>query len=498
MKYMFFYDETEHSRKINYETVTANNYYDNFITGIVGWKAEDDECISDRYLAFESKYDYRKKDGELKSQTMKVKDFRLGFASLNNHTIELYEDLVSLFDEKIIIYFSVFSKIEYVISQLFVNYHNSMFVDVDYMKYSIIKAINVYRPQNVIEAIYKEPQIFVKELRSFLEDRIIKNQANTALKEHENQAFQEILLLLEDTEVPETLDWSYFAPFDGFKKLLTEMNVNEYQLVIDREGKESHTLNSAIDAGLENVTEEDSKDYVGIRMADLLVGLISRLMQSLKKALIGEYKNGNIKKTLLDAGWFALNQRQLDLYKKLHWLICENNNYWYKSFSGIYSDDLVAFVTLLQFKNRFSDANAIFNSKIEMQPEYYNTFVCESLNQHYKIMKNKLPIVPIPEDDKDYFYNQRGAMVYKDISKQSMLPLCRGQNEFYVLSVGFSKNGTPLVTIAENDKPICYRLPGDYTEWAKDVIGRTNTGERLFPSKVEFSLIGGRYFVDIL
>ena len=50
MKYIFFYDETEHSRKINYETVTANNYYDNFITGIVGWKAEDDECISDRYL----------------------------------------------------------------------------------------------------------------------------------------------------------------------------------------------------------------------------------------------------------------------------------------------------------------------------------------------------------------------------------------------------------------------------------------------------------------
>ena len=68
MKYIFFYDETEHSRKINYETVTANNYYDNFITGIVGWKAEDDKCISDRYLAFESKYDYRKKDGELKSQ----------------------------------------------------------------------------------------------------------------------------------------------------------------------------------------------------------------------------------------------------------------------------------------------------------------------------------------------------------------------------------------------------------------------------------------------
>ena len=152
----------------------------------------------------------------------------------------------------------MFSKIEYVINQLFVNYHSSMFIDVDYMKYSIIKAINIYRPQKVIEAIYKEPQIFVKELRSFLEDRIINNQANNTLKEHENQAFEEVLILLEDTEVPETLDWSYFAPFDGFKKLLTEMNIYEYQLMIDREGKESHTLNSAIDVGLVNVTEEDS------------------------------------------------------------------------------------------------------------------------------------------------------------------------------------------------------------------------------------------------
>ena len=497
-KNIFFYDETEHSRKINYKTVTADNYYDNFITAIVGWKAEEDECISDRYLAFESKYAYRKKDGELKSQTMKAKDFRLGFASLNNHTIAFYEELVSLFDEKIMIYFSVFSKIEYVISQLFVNYHNTMSVEVDYMKYSIIKAINVYQPQNVIEAVYKHPQIFVKELRSFLKDRIIKNQANTTLKLYENQAFEKILILLQDTEIPETLDWSYFASFDGFKKLLTEMNINEYQLVIDREGKESHTLNSAMDAGLKNVTEGDSKDYVGIRMADLLVGLISRLMQSLKKSLTGKYEAGNVKKILLDSGWFALNQRQLDLYKKIYWVICENNHCWYKAISGIYSDDLVAFIALLQFMNHFSDADEIRNKKIEMQPEYYNAFVCENLNEHYETMRNKLPINPILEGDKNYFYNQRGAIVYKDISNQTMLPLYSGQNEFYVLSVGFLQNGTPLITIAENDKPICYRLPEDYGEWVMSVVEMANMGERLFPAKVVFSLIDGRYLADIL
>ena len=131
MKHVFFYDETEHSRKNNYETVTATNYHDNFITGIVGWKIEENKYVSDRYVAFESKYDYRKKDGELKSQTMKTKDFRLGFASLNSHTIGFYEDLISLFDKKVIIYFSVSSKIEYIISQLFINYHNSVLVNID-------------------------------------------------------------------------------------------------------------------------------------------------------------------------------------------------------------------------------------------------------------------------------------------------------------------------------------------------------------------------------
>ena len=148
--------------------------------------------------------------------------------------------------------------------------------------------------------------------------------------------------------------------------------------------------------------------------------------------------------------------------------------------------------------NHFSDADEIRNKKIEMQPEYYNAFVCENLNEHYEIMRNKLPINPILEGDKNYFYNQRGAIVYKDISNQTMLPLYSGQNEFYVLSVGFLQNGAPLITIAENDKPICYRLPEDYGEWVMSVVEMANMGERLFPAKVVFSLIDGRYLADIL
>lgn len=495
---MFFYDETEHSRKINYQTVISSNYYDNFITAIVGWSSEEDANISEKYLAFEEKYDYRKKNGELKSQTMKAKDFTLGFASLNKHTIEFYEDLISLFDSRIIVYFSVFSKIEYVIDQLFVDYHNSMIVDVDYMKYSIIKAINVYRPQKVIEAIYKDPYTFVKELRLFLEEQISKNQASIPLKERESKAFEDILFLLEDVELPKSLEWIYFPSFDGFKKLLIEMNINDYKLLIDREGVASNTLNSAMLVGLENVTEEDSRNYVGIRMADMLAGLISKLMQSLKVSLNGDYKDGKIEKTLLDSGWFVLSERQLDLYKKLYKVICENNDYWYKTYAGIYADNLVSFIALLQYMNHFKNVDEIRKGKLEMQPEYYNAYVCESLQERYRIMRNKLPLDPLPDDGKDFFCNQRGAKVYKDIDKQPMLPLYEGQNKYYVWSVGFAKNGVPLVTISDNDKLICYRLPNEYKEWAMATVGLANRGENYFPEEVLFSLIDGRYYVDIL
>lgn len=498
MSYLFFYDETEHSRKISLETITASNYYDNFISVIVGWTSEDSESVTSKYLAFEEKYGYRKKNGELKSQTMKTRDFKLGFASLNNHTIEFYEDLISLFDDKIIIYFSVFSKIEYVVNQLFSEYHNSLLVDVDSMKYSIIKAINVYRPAKVIEAIYKEPQIFVDELRFFLEEQIIKNQSNSVLKERENQAFEEILILLDDTEFPESLDWTYFAPFDGFNKLLTEMHIEDYKLVVDREGDEKHTLNSARFVGLQNVTEEDSKEYVGIRMADMLAGLISKLMQSLKMSLTSDYKVGKIEKTLLDSGWFAMSQRQLDLYKKLYRVICVNNHYWYKTYAGIYFDDLVAFVSLLQYINHFESMDEIRNGQLDMQPEYYNAFVCDSLQERYKIMRNKLPIEPILDDDKEYYYNQRGAKVYKNIDCQPLLPLQEGRNKYLVLSVGFEKRGVPLATIFENGNPICYRLPDEYYEWALTVVGMANSGEKFFPEEVVFSLVDGRYYVDIL
>lgn len=77
MKYCFYYDESEHSRVINFSTVTGDTYYDSFLTAIVGWHNEKEKEVARRYSGFKEKYTYRKKKGKLKSDTFKGKQFTL-------------------------------------------------------------------------------------------------------------------------------------------------------------------------------------------------------------------------------------------------------------------------------------------------------------------------------------------------------------------------------------------------------------------------------------
>lgn len=384
-EYKFYYDETEHSRVINQSTITANNYCDNFITVIVGWKEKDEEKILKRYKEFEEKYEYRKSKGELKSESFKNRYLQYGFSSVSKNNLDFFEDFLSVFDDSVMIYVSVFSKIEYIINQIIMN-SNVAIANINYLKYSLIKAINIYRPKKVIEAIYSENDDFLSFLREFLIDKIRQNEASMPLKEAENRAFIEVLIFIDEVYKVMKLDWNYESGFIGFKKYLKELGVESYAMIIDREGDKEKTLNAANRVGLENITEGDSKKYFGIRMADMLAGLMSKMMKELSTALMPTDVNNYTKKCLLDPKWFVLNERQLNLYKKMYHIVWEVNNAWYKFFAGIYADDLTVFISILAFMNHFHDAEEIKNEDYRMQPEYFNAYVCERLMEEYARM----------------------------------------------------------------------------------------------------------------
>lgn len=499
-EYQFYYDETEHSRKINYNTVSASNYYDNFVTMIVGWPSAYDEFLM-KYIDFEAKYSGRKdRNGEIKSTTLSQKQFQYGFASLNKQNTKFVNDFLELFDSKICIYFSVESKIEYLILQLFNSYHNNSCIDADLLKYSITKALVVYRPNEIIKALYESPESFLKQLKIFLRHRIKCNKSNLELKKAETKAFQDALIILDEISDAPRLDWDYHMSFMGFKKYLQEKNIQNYRLTIDKEGNdgvESKTLIAAQEVGLNNLEESHSTDCPGLRIADMLAGIIAKLMKALCDALHYQSLDESLHKKILTVGWFRLNNDKLRLYKKLYQIICVWQPAWYKAFSGIYSDDLIILNAFLNFMNHFESTKEISGS-IDLQGEYFNAFACEQLSKYFNRRKCKLPVEPINPYNEEAYLNQRGGKVFFDSSRQCVLPIHEGSQKFEVLSVGIAENCIPMVTILLKGKPECFQLPKEFLEWAFCVVDAATVGEKMFPAKVCFTKVEERYYADIL
>lgn len=385
--YNFFYDETEHSRVINYNTICADNYYDNFSVVIIGWRQCKQTCIIEHYQQFENKYEERKIKGELKSLTMKRKDFQFGFGSLTKNNIEFYSDFLDIFNTDIQLYFSVFSKLEYLIIQLLQNSSNDVKINFFHTVYSVTKLINVYRPNEVLKSMDKSPDKFLSCIQAFLKKRWKVNQQNITLKERENNAISEILMILNNLETIKEFNWKYENIFIGYKKLLDEMNITNLNLTIDKEGN-GQTINSARDilvsgVGICNINEMDSKECVGLRFADMFVGFISKMMQSLHKSL-NKNPNNEVNKIILDNKWFNINERQFKMYQKFYKILLVDNSYWFKSYASIYADDLIALFTLLKYFTNFPCFEDYKKITEKIHAENVNLWMCNELESRYK------------------------------------------------------------------------------------------------------------------
>lgn len=435
-KYNFYYDESEHSRKINKKTVNASNYYDNFVTVSVGWNQVDEKKI-EKNMAHSRISLKKKSKGELKNTTLKPNNFKYGLSSLNADNVQFIHDFLNVFDEKVFLYFSVTSKIEYVINQLFVDYHSNFFEDIELMKYTIVKSILMYRPEDIINGMCDDSSKLIELLKGFFIHKIDENKKNLELKERENTAFSQILLLLDDINENVEIGWNYDIAFHGFLKYIKEMEIGALRLQIDKEGKKGNTLNAAKRVGIQDVCEIDSMKSFGVRIADMLAGIISKLLKAFHNALRYNNSSDYYGKKLLCEEWFRLNEQQFALYKKLRFVISEINNAWYKSYEGIYSDDLMGIVVLLSYIGGFASLEEFNKIDKKMHRENLNTWVCDNLEKHFKRLGSKLPVIPVGNNNQEFYFDQRGAKVYFDISKHHLLEIPTEGIIIQVLAVGF-------------------------------------------------------------
>lgn len=499
MKYSFFYDESEHSRRLTKDTLNANNFAENFVASIVGYSEYISSDVINDYSAFEEKH---KKVftiiDELKSTVLAPKKYVSGLISFKKEDLCLISDLLDIIiNHELFLYICVFNKIEFIIIQLLNSYENSLFVDADSLKYSIAKLVSLYRPQNVYDSVYRNDGSFISELKEFLNE--IKNENQKGQKRPmETLAIEQALILLEDSSVDFSIDWNYKIAFWGFKNYLNETNINDYRLIIDKEG-EGKTLDSAQSEGLQNCQEDDSVNDEGLRITDFVVGIVSSFLKSIQNS----FEYGSTKETekllFLKKTWFRIKQEHLDIYKKLKALIIDQHKTWYKTYCGCYSDNFLYLICILNYFDSFDDIEQYNENNAEQHQINLNYLAVQALNDRFELMKNKLPIEAIKIDEEGAYYNQKGAKCYINYRKHKILCINNQRKKYTVLSVGFFGHmEKACITILDNNNPMCYLLPDELLEWAVSCASLANAGENLFPSIVEFGIIQGRFYAEIL
>lgn len=490
--YKFYYDESGHSRKLTENTLKADNYDDFFVSVIVGISEKDIDYFKEEYKLFEEKYKSFYSVKELKSVVLSDKKYKFGFRTFKKDDLAMINDFFDLIIKyNLLIYISIQNKINYLVNQLLKNYRNSLLIDADAIRYTVTKAISIYRPKDLITSIYQKNS-FAKELRTFLEGRVLLN-GNSKLKEKENSAFQEALLLIDESKELSFVDWDYHPSFEGFSLFLKEHHIFTAEIIIDEEGS-GQTLKAAIDCGFKKSYQRKSDDEMGVRIADILAGLINGFLKSLISAT--KYNDENIKKKLLDNQWFKLNGSQFNCYNKMYQIIIMQNNSWFKTYCTDYSDPFLYLICLLNYIEQ--NGLDYLKKNADVNNEYLNTYVCMCLNDRFSFIHSKLKIEPAVIVD-DYFVNQRGAKEYLTKEKRKSFVLQEGEiKKIYVLSAGiFHQTNTPTITILENGKPQAYDLPQELYEWALTLVGFANMGEKLLPAFVTFINMNGKYYADI-
>lgn len=413
MHYNFYFDETFHDRKITIkENGTINTLLEDkdgsYIGVFLGFDNRYKSNFFKKFTNLEKKYKVIFDiSNEFKSTTFKRKNFIYGVSSFNDKTYEFYNELFDLLcDNRIIYHVNVLSKVELLVRKLypvnllrefsFIVYENSFY-------YSLTKFIITYNNKELIKKLYQSIDEnnklkITNELIKHL-DITIDTIQNIERKKREVPALRNlsaILSSIKDNNVIESkIDFIYEQNFIGLKRLMEERksNISKIDLVIDKEQK---TYQTALEFGFNTVEEKDSKSTIFLRIVDHICGFIGKMMYSITNNK--EFKEDNVesidllknndivRKHLLSKEWFILNEKQFLLYKKIGKALVTNHKFYWTSMAWAYSDEIVMFYSFINYINSYYKYNEYMAVLFEKHSEYFNNYVCSTLEEQYKKM----------------------------------------------------------------------------------------------------------------
>lgn len=367
---IFWYDETYHDRKITSATLENQNFKKDFFSIFVGIDLNQKNNLEELFCNWENKYKSLFKINlktELKSTTIfKSKEMEHGIASIkNNKKIDLISKFLDiLINNKIFFHIGIFNKIVYLIQQLFSKHKNNLkFI---YSTSKMLSTFNYFKP--ITHFIENNIDDGIKSLFVFFEDKSKLNWPGA-------NAAKEILVVLKSlTKINYSNinnKWNYIPSFIGVERYIKEQNFDKkkIKIIIDND------KNTYLDAKkiFIHVENENSKNEFGLRISDILIGLISRLVIVISESR--NYKKNQIEfsNNLLDINFFKLSESQFKIYQKLFKLYFLINNSYHKQFSSIYTES-ITFLSYLKYVNKFKTYEEYKKISVENHQNDENIF----------------------------------------------------------------------------------------------------------------------------
>lgn len=390
--YNFYYDEAFHDRKITESktnkgelNIENNDQSDNFISVNIGLPCHLTEKYLKKQLLFESnakKILGIENHNEFKGSTIRKRNFKFGIASFNQNTIEIYSNFFNLFDNSFIFQISILNKFEFLISSIIEEISSTVPINIKNFTYSLVKILNIYKNKELISVLLN-PQSNRKDVINnilSLLDEIIEHNKNIDRKIQEVHAAKNIKNILITTDFTiktrNQYPWNYSQGIHGLLLLLQELKIKQESITLYID-QEDNTVISAKNYNFKKVVSVDSKECVGVRIADIWSNFIGRFLKSIEDEYkedwdLEETKTKIAERRILSAKWFKLTEDQYNLYKIIADIFFIRQYHWTLQ-TNKYPGYTTTFMTLIYYIGREYSSYKDFKSiDLETHREYFN------------------------------------------------------------------------------------------------------------------------------
>lgn len=304
-----------------------------------------------------------KKGKELKGLDLLKSNFEYGIASMKKNEVEFYMHLLDLLLEyNVENLLFLISKVSIITSSRLINFlyliDSKNVISACVVKYIVTKYVEVEASEEVIKALL-DKSISTKDILKLIRNDMItisQNNLDNARMSRQIPVYKVVIMIIDlilncgteltEPNLPLSFDWSKVKW--AFDLWISEQRLvgtkNQWWLFLD-EGIPQDIFNSL---DFYKVNENcNSRDYIGLQIADMIVVLIGKLVSQLNLKTKYDFEKPD-QRILLCDDYYNFSEDQFYFIKKMKQFILDRNGQ-YHFINDAYFDDSVLLETYIRY-----------------------------------------------------------------------------------------------------------------------------------------------------